>query len=430
MFYQTYQMQADLMVPVRLFANLAQTWLDILPPVLSGSRPVRKLSAAYQLLANTQIRHERPPFGIDQVDVDGSVVAVHEEAIKVTPFGTLLRFRKDVDVQQPRILLVAPMACHFATLLRETAKTLLPEHDVYITDWHNARDVPLADGQFDLDDYIAHLIDFIAVMGPGANIVAICQPCVAALAAVAIMSEDGHPATPSSLTLMAGPIDTRVNPTEVNALAEKHPLSWFERNVISKVPLRYAGGGRQVYPGFLQLAGFIGMNFDRHQDSFRKLHRNMVDGEFEQVHAIKDFYDEYFAVADLPAEFYLQTMQTVFMKYDLPLGNLIWRGRRVDPSMIRNTALLTVEGAKDDICGVGQTGAAHELCSGLAPELKVRHIQDGAGHYGVFSGRRWVESVFPLLRSVIAEAARKSGSNEVREERKDKRNSKRQGKSN
>lgn len=405
MIYQTYQAQADMLVPVRFLANVARGWLDVLPPVLSGSRPVRELSAAYALFAKTQVTHVRPAFGIDHALVHGREVAVTEEAVLVKPFGTLLRFAKAGRLAQPKVLLVSPMACHFATLLRETAKTLLPEHDVYITDWHNARDVPLRDGDFDLDHYIEYLIAFIEAMGPDVHVVAICQPCVAALAATAVMAEDGHAAVPRTLTLMAGPIDTRINPTGVNELAEKHPLSWFERNVIDKVPLRYAGAGRRVYPGFLQLAGFLSMNPERHRKSFLTLHRNMVDGEIEKAAAIKEFYDEYFAVSDLPAEFYLQTMRKVFMDHELPRGLLEWRGRRVELSAIRRTALLTVEGAKDDICGVGQTGAAHDLCTGIPEPFKTRHVQDGAGHYGVFSGRRWHESVYPLLRAMIRKHA-------------------------
>ncbi|GAC1624081.1 MAG: polyhydroxyalkanoate depolymerase [Nevskia sp.] len=405
MMYQTYQAQADLLVPVRFLANVARGWLDVLPPVLSGSRPVRELSAAYALIAKTRVTHERPPFGIDAVTVGRRRLAVHEQAVLVKPFGTLLRFRKEGRLAQPKVLLVSPMACHFATLLRETAKTLLPEHDVYITDWHNARDVPMAEGAFDLDSYIAYLIEFIEAMGPGVNVVAICQPCVAALAATALMAEDGSTATPRTLTLMAGPIDTRINPTGVNELAAKHPLEWFERNVVDKVPLRYAGAGRRVYPGFLQLAGFMSMNPERHRQSFLTLHRNMVDGEIEKAAAIQEFYDEYFAVSDLPAEFYLQTMQKVFMQHELPQGRFEWRGRRVDPAAITKTALLTVEGAKDDICGVGQTGAAHDLCSRIPDALKTRHVQDGAGHYGVFSGHRWHESVHPLLRQLIQSRA-------------------------
>jgi poly(3-hydroxybutyrate) depolymerase len=402
MIYQTWQTQADLMVPMRLAASAANAWLGFLPKPLSDSRPLRELSATYELMAKTQITHERPPFGIDTVHVDGEPVAVVEEAVLVKPFGTLLRFAKPGVEGQPKLLLVSPMACHFATLLRETARTLLADHDVHITDWHNARDVSLADGHFDLDDYIAHLIEFLQVLGPDVHVVAICQPCVAALAATALLAEDGDAAVPASLTLMAGPVDTRAAPTEVNRFAAKHDLAWFERTVIDRVPMRYRGAGRRVYPGFLQLAGFMGMNPQRHRDSFVKLHRHMADGEITEASAIQDFYDEYFAVCDLPAEFYLQTMHRVFKEQHLATGTFEFRGRRVRPEAITTTRLLTVEGALDDICGVGQTSAAHALCSSIPEDRKILHVQDGAGHYGVFSGRRWTASVFPLLRSMIA----------------------------
>jgi poly(3-hydroxybutyrate) depolymerase len=404
MLYRAYQMQSDLFEPMRLWANAARSWLDVLPSPVAGSRPLRELSAAFELFAKTRVTHHRPPFGIERVSVDGRDLPVREEAVLEKPFGTLLRFAKDSVEPQPKVLLVSPMACHFATLLRETARTMLPDHDVHITDWHNARDVPLTDGGFDLDSYIDYLIEFLAVMGPGVHVVAICQPCVATLAATALMAEECHPATPASLTLMAGPIDTRESPTEVNALAARHPVEWFERNVIHRVPLRYAGAGRRVYPGFLQLAGFMSLNPARHRDSFRKLHRKMAEGEMAEAGVIKDFYDEYFAVCDLPAEFYLQTMRKVFIEHHLPRGELQWRGRRVVPEAITRTRLLTVEGANDDICGRGQTSAALTLCSALPDSMKIAHVQDGAGHYGVFSGRRWQGDVYPLLRNTIRAA--------------------------
>jgi polyhydroxyalkanoate depolymerase len=328
-------------------------------------------------------------------------VAVHEEAAHVTPFGTLLHFRKDVDIAQPRILLVAPLSGHFATLLRGTVQTLLPENDVYITDWHNARDVSLSAGPFGLDEYLDHLIRFLEVIGPGAHLVAVCQPCVASLAAVAIMAESGHPAQPRSMTLMAGPIDCRINPTKVNELATSKPIEWFEANLIATVPARFPGAGRRVYPGFVQLAAFMAMNLDRHVRAHFDLYDHLVVGETEKAEAAKTFYDEYFAVLDLTAEFYLETVRTIFQEYALPLGKLTYKGQTIAPRSIRRTALLTVEGEKDDICALGQTLAAQELCGGLRPYLKRHHMQAGVGHYGVFSGKRWQNQIYPILRNVI-----------------------------
>jgi polyhydroxyalkanoate depolymerase len=282
---------------------------------------------------------------------------------------------------------------------------MLADHDVYVTDWHNARDVPLAAGRFGMDEYVAHLIDFLEAIGPGAHVVAICQPCVAALAATAIMAEDSHAATPRSLTLMAGPIDCRINPTEVNRLATGRSIEWFERNLIARVPARYPGAFREVYPGFVQLAAFMSMNLERHIDSFRQLFEHLVAGEVEKANAKRSFYEEYFAVADLPAEFYLETVRHVFQEYALPLGRLRWRDRTVDPRAIRRTALLTVEGENDDICALGQTLAAQDLCASLRQYLRTHYIQAGAGHYGVFSGRHWRNHICPVVRDVIHASA-------------------------
>jgi polyhydroxyalkanoate depolymerase len=328
-------------------------------------------------------------------------VAVREEVTHATPFGTLLHFRKDIDQAQPRVLLVAPLSGHFATLLRSTVRTMLPEHDVFITDWHNVRDVAPEHGSFGFDDYIEHLVRFLEVVGPGAHMVAVCQPCVAALVAAAVMAQGEHPAQPRSLTLMAGPIDTRVNPTKVNALATSKPIDWFEQNLIAAVPLRYVGRARRVYPGFVQLAAFMSMNIERHVKAHRELYDNLVKGEHEKARVTKDFYDEYFAVLDLTAEFYLETVRLVFQEHALARGLLSWRGGAVEPRAIRRTMLLTVEGERDDVCAVGQTVAAHDLCTGLRPYLKRHHMQAGVGHYGVFSGKRWESQIFPLVRNVI-----------------------------
>jgi polyhydroxyalkanoate depolymerase len=401
MLYQAYQAHSDIMIPVRNWAGAALRTLGQPLLGIADNAVLRNLTAAYDLIARAGLTHARPAFGVDGVTVGNREMAVHEHAALTTPFGTLLHFKKDVDTPQPRVLLVAPLSGHFSTLLRGTVRTMLPEHDVYITDWHNVRDVPLVDGRFGFDDYIAHLIRFLEAIGPGAHVVAVCQPCVAVLVATAVMAQAGNAAQPRSMTLMAGPIDTRVNPTKVNALANSRPIEWFEQNLIATVPLRYPGVFRRVYPGFVQLAAFMSMNVERHLKAHRELYDHLAKGEHEKAQVTKAFYDEYFAVLDLTAEFYLETVRLVFQERALPTGKLEWQGGRVEPRAIKRTMLLTVEGERDDICAVGQTAAAHELCSGLRPYLKRHHMQAGVGHYGVFSGNRWTNQIYPLLRNVI-----------------------------
>ena len=397
MLYAAYQALDDSMRPVRAMAGATDAFLARLK--VKGR--AGSLAAAYEMLAQTTLTHTRPSFAIDSTTIDGRTVAVREEAACTTPFGTLVRFAKDTEKAQPRVLLVAPLSGHFATLLRNTVETLLPEHDVYITDWHNARDAALTDGRFGLDEYIDHVIQFLGAMGPGAHVVAVCQSCVQVLAAVAALAEEENPLQPASMTLMAGPVDARINPTKVNELAVSRPIGWFQRNLIATVPRRYAGAGRRVYPGFVQLTAFMSMNIDRHVKAHLEMYRLLAEGDREKAGVLKAFYDEYFAVLDLDADFYLETVQRVFQEYHLARGLFEWHGRRVDPRAIRRTALLTVEGEKDDICAVGQTLAAHDLCGSLRPYLKRHHLQAGVGHYGVFSGRRWSSQIYPLLRNTI-----------------------------
>ena len=404
MLYQAYQAHADIMVPVRKLAGMAARSVGAR---LNGSgRPavLSNLTAAYELIARAGLTHVRPSYGIDYVVVGGREVAVTEEAADVTPFGTLLHFRKHVVMAQPRVLLIAPLSGHFATLLRATVRTMLPEHDVFITDWHNAREVSPEHGRFGFDDYVGHLIRFLEAIGPGAHMVAVCQPCVAALAAASVMAQGENPAQPRSMTLMAGPIDTRVNPTKVNALAKSKSIDWFERHLIARVPQRYGGGGRQVYPGFVQLAAFMSMNIERHVKAHHELYENLAKGEEAKAAQTKAFYDEYFAVLDLTAEFYLETVQLVFQEHALPLDALTYQNRRVEPRAIRRTALFTVEGEKDDICAVGQTLAAHDMCSSLRPYRKRHHMQAGVGHYGVFSGKTWQNQIYPMVKNVILQS--------------------------
>ncbi len=399
MLYLAYQAQSDFMTPVRAWATMAMATGQ--RPLLADGQGMRNLTAAYELIARMGLTHTRPAFGIRSVTVGNREVEVREEAAHKTPFGTLLHFKKDIAAAQPRVLLVAPLSGHFATLLRATVRTLLPDHDVFITDWHNARDVPLFAGRFGVDEYVEHLIKFLEVMGPGSHILAVCQPCVAVLSAVAVMAQTQNTAQPRSMTLMAGPIDCRVNPTKVNELANKRDIAWFERMLTASVPMRYSGAFRRVYPGFVQLAAFMSMNIERHVKAHKELYENLANGEHEKAATTKAFYDEYFAVLDLTAEFYLETVRIIFQEYALPLGKLKWRGETIQPSAIRRTMLLTVEGERDDICAVGQTVAAHDLCSKLRPYLKRHHMQAGVGHYGVFSGKRWENQVYPILKNVI-----------------------------
>jgi poly(3-hydroxybutyrate) depolymerase len=401
MLYQAYQNQSNLLSPLRLLAQSAAAsfWLN-----RTDGSPLRKMAASMEVFSRLRLTHSRPAYGITSVRVDGQYLSVTEETAMTLPFGSLLRFKKELPANaayQPPVLLVAPLSGHFATLLRETVRTLLQDHDVYITDWHNARDVALKHGPFALDDYIDHMIRFTEAIGPGTHVVAVCQPCVAALAATAIMAEDDNPAQPCSLTLMAGPVDCRVNPTGVNTLATSKPIEWFEKNLISHVPLPHAGYMRRVYPGFVQLSAFLSMNLDRHKQSLKDMYQHLVMGDTEKANVIRVFYDEYLAVNDLPAEFYLETVEKVFQTYDLAMGKLSYRGRLVKPAAIRRTALMTVEGERDDICSVGQTVAAQDLCSSVRPYLKTHHIQTGVGHYGVFSGRKWNQQIYPRVREMI-----------------------------
>lgn len=400
MLYQTYQMQEDLIAPVRSLANAMRS---VIGPGFwgLGDSLGARFAAALEMISRYQLTHTRPDFAIPTVRVGNRDVPVAVETALDLPFGKLLHFSKDVDTAQPRILVVAPLSGHFATLLRGTVETLLRDHDVYITDWTNARDVPVEAGNFGVEDYVDYIIRFLEEIGPGGHILAVCQPCVQALAAVAIMSEDKHPATPLSMTLMAGPIDPRESPTEVNEFAVVKSLSWFERSVIARVPERYAGGGRRVYPGFLQLTAFVAMNIDRHRTAHKKLFEHLAKGEIAEADKIKTFYDEYFAVLDLTEEFYIETIDRIFQKAELATGDFTYRGRKVDPGAIRRTALLTVEGGRDDICALGQTSAAHDLCSTLRPHLKRHHLQANVGHYGVFNGKRWEREIYPVVRNMI-----------------------------
>ncbi|WP_323120813.1 polyhydroxyalkanoate depolymerase [Burkholderia alba] len=398
--YPLYQWLSECMRPSRAWASCARAVLSAWPPFAADPQS-RTLDAWCELFECAGLSHRRPAFGIEAVTVDGQRVPVVEEVTAGTPFGSLLHFRKAMPARQPRVLIVAPMSGHFATLLRGTVRTMLADHDVYITDWHNPRDIPLSAGRFGFDEYVGHVMDFVRHIGPDAHLVAICQPTVAALAAVSLMAADDDPAQPASLTLMAGPIDCRINPTRVNDLANSRPLEWFERHLIGVVPPGFAGAQRRVYPGFVQLCAFMSMNLKRHETSFSDLYYERAKGDPARADSIRGFYDEYFATTDLTAEFYLETVDKVFQHYALPRGELTVGGRLIEPAAIHRTALLTIEGEKDDICAVGQTLAAQELCRGLRPYMKTHHVQTGVGHYGVFNGHKWETQIYPMVRATI-----------------------------
>ena len=402
--YSLYEAHGRAMAPWRAAAGLAAAAMRHWSP-FAGLPGMSSALAAYEVLGATQLTHERPDWRIGEVEVDGRKVEVREETVVSTPFANLLHFRKDGDFDQPKVLVLAPMSGHFSTLLRQTVHTLLSEHDVYVSDWANARDVPADEGRFGFDEYVDHVMEFMRELGEGAHLFAVCQPCVQALAATAIMAEDKDPAAPLSLTLMAGPVDARVNPTTVGELAAQKPLVWFERHMTDRVPVGCEGMGRAVYPGFLQLSSFMSMDMRRHVRSHLDMAKHSAEGNHERAAAIRSFYDEYFAVSDMTAEFYLETVDKVFQRHLLARGELEWRGRPVNPGAITTTALLTIEGERDDICAPGQTMAAHALCTGIPEASKQRYFQPGAGHYGVFSGSKWKKGIYPVVRAFIAEHA-------------------------
>jgi len=373
----------------------------------------RSAAAALELFERTTRRYRKPSWGIDETEVRGRKVAVRERVVISKPFCDLIYFEREVSGwrrrNDPKILVVAPMAGHFATLLRGTVRDLLPHYEVYVTDWHDARFVPRAAGPFDLDVYIDYIIEFLRFFKGDVHAMAVCQPAVPVFAAVALLEAMGDRSSPRSMILMAGPIDARENPTAVNRFAEARTLNWFHRNVITQVPWPYPGVMRLVYPGFLQLSGFMGMNFDRHVTAHSDLFHNLIRGDGDSADKHREFYDEFLAVMDLTSEYYLQTIETVFLEHKLPKGQMTHRGRPVDPSKIRNVALMTVEGEKDDITGTGQTFAAQTLCTNLAEGLRERHLQPGVGHYGVFNGSRFRTEIAPKIRKFIASHQSRGG---------------------
>lgn len=401
--YSSYMLSRAWAAPLNSWAGVLQTlWSHPAFP-MSATPLGRAVASGSELLERLTRRYPKPPFGLETVRIiGGREVAVREVTAMSTPFCNLIRFERDAVGKNPKVLVVAPLSGHHASLLRDTVTRLVPEHDVYLTDWIDARLVPLAAGRFDLDDYADLIRRFIQHLGADVHVIAVCQPAVPVLAAVSLMAEDEDPATPRSMTLMAGPIDTRVNPTQVDRLATGRPLEWFELTAVHRVPAGEPGFLRKVYPGFLQLTAFVSLNPSRHADAHRQLYRDLLAGDEESAGTHRRFYDDYLAVMDVPAEYYLQTVSRVFQNHLLARGEMTWRRvRPVRPAAVRRTALMTVEAANDDITSVGQTAAAHALCSAIPPERRRAYVQEGVGHYGVFSGRRWREQIAPRIAAFI-----------------------------
>ena len=403
MLYALHEMQRIAWAPARMMAEAGRQAASnpLLP--MAWHPAGRAVGAFCELFERLSRKHGKPEFGIRQVPSGGRTLAVREEVAASTPFCDLLHFEREGRTGDTVVLLVAPLSGHFATLLRDTVRGLLAEHDVYITDWQDARQVPAGRGPFTLDDYIDTLLDFLARLGPEVHLVAVCQPSVPALAATALLAAAGK-AAPRSLVLMGGPIDTRVGVTKVNEFAGSHSRRWFEQMLIQTVPPPYPGFGRRVYPGFMQLSGFMGMNLDRHVGAHLRMFEHLVTGDGESAEAHRSFYDEYLAVMDMPAEYFLETVQRVFQEHHLPRGLFTHRGAPVDTAAIRDTALMTVEGERDDISGVGQTEAAHRLCPNVPPERRRHRLQARVGHYGIFNGRRWRQEILPDVADFIRAA--------------------------
>lgn len=401
--YHAYELAHAMVSPWRLASQGLRYQLDFPFNPFSALPISRSLSAACRVFERVTNRYGKPDWDIEETFIAGEAVPITIETAKHKSFCNLIHFRREFEADDrrhdPKVLLVAPMSGHYATLLRGTVQAMLPEHDVYVTDWIDARQVSTFEGRFDLDDFIDYIIEFTTFLGPDVHIMAVCQPAVPCLAATAIMAARDQAVQPLSLTMMGGPIDTRRNPTVVNDLAEQKPLSWFEQNVISHVPFPNPGFMRPVYPGFIQLTGFMTMNLERHREAHWKLFDHLVEGDNDSVAQHEKFYDEYLAVMDLPAEFYLQTIETAFQSHALPMGTMMHRDEPVDCSKIAKTAIITIEGENDDICGIGQTEAAHALCPNAKSHFHF--VQPGVGHYGVFNGRRWREEIQPRIRDQI-----------------------------
>lgn len=409
MLYQLHEMQRSFLTPLMQWADASSKLFSNPVSPFAHTPFSQRIAAGYELMYRLGKDYEKPAFGIDTTTIKDETVNIVERIAVNKPFCKLLHFKKDLPdaafaaLDQPTVLLVAPLSGHHATLLRDTVRALLPDHDVFITDWVDARMVPLSDGPFHLDDYIYYVQDFIRTLGPDVHVISVCQPTVPVLAAISLMASDNDPKLPKTMTMMGGPIDPRKSPTAVNDLATEKPFSWFENTVIYSVPGNYPGFGRKVYPGFLQHAGFIAMNPGRHAQSHREFYQHLVRGDEESAESHRKFYDEYNAVLDMPAEYYLETIKTVFQEHRLPKGTWEVGGKLVRPQDIKTVALFTIEGELDDISGAGQTQAAHELCSGIPEHMHRDYVAEKAGHYGIFSGRRWREIICPKIGEFIRE---------------------------
>lgn len=402
MLYNAYELQKSMFAGASAMANFGAGVLQnpANPFAYFGGGPI--LASALEVFAHASAPRGKPEFGLETTEIDGREVIVSEQIVLRRPFGQLKRFAREGVEGGPKLLIVAPMSGHYATLLRGTVERMLPFADVYITDWRDAKLVPLSDGKFDLDDYIDYIVDYLEHIGPGAHMLAVCQPSVPCYAAACLMSADKHPCRPKTLTMMGGPIDTREAPTAVNTLATKRPHAWFAQNVIATVPMTYSGAGRKVYPGFLQLAGFMSMNLGSHMVSHWEMFKHLVQGDDDSADQTKDFYEEYRSVCDMTAEFYLQTIEVVFQKHAIANGTYTHRGRAVDPGAITDIALLAIEGERDDISGLGQTKAALSLAANL-PVAKKRYLMaEGAGHYGIFNGSKWRTKIAPVVEEWIS----------------------------
>jgi poly(3-hydroxybutyrate) depolymerase len=402
--YSIYEMTHAALSPARALTDATRLYFRNPVNPLSHTPWGKSMAAACEIFERVTRRYGKPEFGIDTTLVGGERVPVREEVVWQRPFCPVVHFSRQITTSRradPKVLIVAPMSGHYATLLRGTVAAFLPNHEVYITDWEDARMVPLSDGTFDLDDYIDYVISMLHALGHDTHVIAVCQPSVPVLAAVARMEAEDDAYAPPTMTLMGGPIDTRRSPTAVNTLATEKGLDWFRRNVIAKVPFPHPGFMRDVYPGFLQISGFMTMNLDRHIDAHKELFFHLVSGDGDSAQKHREFYDEYLAVMDLTAEFYLQTVDTVFIRHALPTGTMTHRGKPVDPAAIRRVALLTIEGEKDDITGGGQTEAAQALCSGIPDDRKAHYTQPGVGHYGVFNGSRFRSEIAPRIADFI-----------------------------
>ncbi len=407
MLYKFYEAQYTLLEPWRYAAEAARGWFGHPFSPFSYSPMARRIAASTDLFLRVTQRYEKPAWNIDSTTIDGKSVAVEAVTELDKPFCRLVHFRRSLDTPRydPRVLLVAPLSGHHATLLRDTVRSLLPEHEVWVTDWVDARMVPLAAGPFHLADYVDYVREFITLLTdprqPKLNVISVCQPTVPVLCAVALMAQDGQASLPKTMVMMGGPIDARKSPTAVNNLATRKPYSWFEQNVIQRVPEKYPGYSRRVYPGFLQHLGFVAMNPDRHLNAHWDYFNHLLNGDDDSADRHRDFYDEYNAVLDLPAEYYLDTVKAVFQDFALPKGRMFIRDQLVRPQAIRDTALLTIEGELDDISGNGQTEAAHLLCLSIPRERREHFLAPGTGHYGIFAGRRWRSTIYPKVRDFI-----------------------------